>query len=157
VVGGGQNSSPPALRGRVHGGQQPVSGSAIQLYAAGAGGYGSAGTALLTTSVSTDAHGDFTINRAYSCPTSSTDVYIVATGGNPSLSLGTDNISLALMSALGPCGNLSASTFIFINEVTTVASVYALAPFMSTGGAKVGIRARTQRAWPMLLPQSTTW
>jgi hypothetical protein len=40
-----------------------------------------------------------------------------------------------MMAALGPCGNLSASTFIFINEVTTVAAVYALAPYISSPSA----------------------
>ena len=44
-----------------------------------------------------------------------------------------------MMTALGSCGNLSSTTFIWIDEVTTVASVYALTPFMNTGGgAKLG-------------------
>jgi streptogramin lyase len=118
----------------VHGGQQGVSGSTIQLYAAGATGYGSAGTPLLTKTVTTNGAGSFAITGDYSCPSASTQVYIVATGGNPGLALGTNNTALTMMAALGPCGNLTSSTFIFIDEVTTVASVYALAPFMSTGG-----------------------
>jgi len=128
---GTQNPAPLALRGRVHGGQQAVSGSTIQLYAAAAFGYGLGATPLLTTTVTTDANGNFTITSDYTCPTPSIQVYIVATGGNPGLSAGTNNTALALMAALGSCGNLSSSTFIFIDEVTTVASVYALAPFMS--------------------------
>jgi streptogramin lyase len=115
----------------VHGGQQAVSGSTIQLYAAAAFGYGLGATVLLTTTVTTDANGNFTITSDYTCPTPSTQVYIVATGGNPGLSAGTNNTALALMAALGSCGNLSFSTFIFIDEVTTVASVYALTQFMS--------------------------
>ena len=122
------------LTGMVHGGQQGVSGSTIQLYAAGATGYGSAGTPLLTKTVTTNGAGSFAITGDYSCPSASTQVYIVATGGNPGLALGTNNTALTMMAALGPCGNLTSSTFIFIDEVTTVASVYALAPFMSTGG-----------------------
>jgi streptogramin lyase len=118
----------------VHGGQQGVSGSTIQLYAAGATGYGSAGTPLLTKTVTSNGAGSFAITGDYSCPSASTQVYIVATGGNPGLALGTNNTALTMMAALGPCGNLTASTFIYIDEVTTVASVYALAPFMSTGG-----------------------
>lgn len=35
------------------------------------------------------------------------------------------------MAALGTCGSLTSSTFISINELTTVASVQALAPFMT--------------------------
>jgi streptogramin lyase len=89
---------------------------------------------LLTKTVTTNGAGSFAITGDYSCPSASTQVYIVATGGNPGLALGTNNTALTMMAALGPCGNLTSSTFIFIDEVTTVASVYALAPFMSTGG-----------------------
>ncbi len=122
------------LAGKVHGGQQAVSGSTIQLYAAGATGYASAATPLLTKTVTSDGAGDFSITGDYSCPTLSTQVYIVATGGNPGLAPGTNNTALSMMAALGPCGQLKSAPFIFIDEVTTVASVYALAPFMSTGG-----------------------
>jgi streptogramin lyase len=122
------------MTGMVHGGQQGVSGATIQLYAAGATGYGSAGTPLLTKTVTSNGAGSFSITLDYSCPTPTTQVYIVATGGNPGLAMGTNNTALAMMAALGPCGTLTSSTFIFIDEVTTVASVYALAPFMSTGG-----------------------
>jgi streptogramin lyase len=52
-------------------------------------------------------------------------VYISGTGGG-------GNNNLLLMAALGPCGNLTSSTFININEVTTVAAIWALAPFMSS-------------------------
>src|ERR1700693_5105122 len=71
------------LRGGVHGGQQPVSGASIQLYAAGATGYGSAATALLTTTVTSGAGGSFTITGDYDCPSASSQVYLVASGGNP--------------------------------------------------------------------------
>jgi hypothetical protein len=63
-------------------------------------------------------------------------VYIVATGGNPGLpnNNGT-NPALAMMTALGPCGQLTPSTFISINELTTVAAVWSLAPFMTSYSA----------------------
>ncbi len=135
---GNQAPTPLALHGKVHGGQQAVSSSTIQLYAAGSAvgsaGYGSAATPLLTTTVTTDPNGDFNITSDYTCPTPTTEVYIVATGGNPGLGAGTNNTALAMMAALGECGNLTPSTLIFIDEVTTVASVYALAPFMKPGG-----------------------
>jgi hypothetical protein len=39
------------------------------------------------------------------------------------------------MAALGPCGNLTASTYIFINELTTLAAVYSVAPYMTSASA----------------------
>ncbi len=129
------------IQGSVHGGQQPVSGSTINLYAAGTSGYGAGATSLLTTTVKTDANGNFNITGDYdlaACQSANDLVYIVATGGNPLAA--TANNSLALMAALGPCGNINSSTHIIINEVTTVAAVYALAPFMTatfgTAGAE---------------------
>ncbi len=132
-----------ALSGRVHGGQQPVVGSAIYLFAAGAAGYNGPSTSLLNTAkagvstdtsnngyVLTDSNGNFTITGDYTCPSASTQVYVAAIGGNPGLGAGKLNPNLAMMTALGPCGSLTPSTFIIINEVTTVASVWAIAPFM---------------------------
>ncbi len=55
---------------------------------------------------------------------------MVVTGGNPGLAPGTNNPSLALMGLLGQCGTLGPHTFIIINELTTVAAVWALTPFM---------------------------
>jgi hypothetical protein len=133
-----------ALRGSVHGGQQPIVGATIQLYAAGTAGYGSSATPLLTSAVTTDATGSFSITGDYTCPSSTSQVYLVATGGNPGLAPGTNNAAIALMAALGPCGlhggeyTLDPNSFITINEVTTVASVYALAAFMGGDAAHVG-------------------
>jgi hypothetical protein len=131
------NPVPLSLNGRVNGGQQPVVGAQIQLYAAGSGGNGSAASGLLTTSVTSDSNGMFSITGDYSCPSSTSQVYLVATQGNPGLGSGGNNPALAMMSALGSCGNLSSSQFIVINEVTTVAAAWALAPF-ETSIANIG-------------------
>ncbi len=132
-------SSPPVqeLRGQVNGGQQPVSGANIALYAAGSSGYApsTANTSILTSTVTTDTNGGFTITGLYTCPSGASQMYLVATGGDAGA--GT-NSSLALMAALGTCSNLSSSTHVVINEVTTVAAVYALAPFMATNAATPG-------------------
>jgi hypothetical protein len=125
------SSTNAALQGRIMGGQQPVSGSTIQIYAAGNTGYGTASAALLSTPAMSDANGGFTITTPYTCPSASTPAYIVAQGGNPGLGGTVNNTALILMAALGPCGNLSPSTHVIINEVTTVAAVWALAPFMT--------------------------
>lgn len=123
------------IQGSIHGGEQPISGVSVQLYAVGTTGDGSAATALLTSPVTSGANGSFTITGDYSCPSSTTLVYLVGTGGNPGLGAGMNNPQLALMAALGQCGTLNAGTFLNVNEITTVAAVYALAPFMTGPGA----------------------
>ena len=127
--------------GQLHGGQQPISGSTIQLYAANSTTNAGAATALLTKTVTTDAGGSFSITGDYTCPVSNPLVYIVATGGNPGLpGSSVNNSSIAMMSLLGTCNNLFAagdSAFAYINEFTTVASVQFIASFM-TGYANVG-------------------
>lgn len=139
------NSAPGVqLSGRVHGGQQPVVGAHIYLFAAGTTGYGAKSTSLLTSGtvgsdslgqyVTSDSNGAFTITGDYTC-VSGTQLYVLATQGNPGLPDNQTNPNLALMTAVGQCpaaGNIQATVpFIFINEVTTVASVYALSGFMT--------------------------
>ena len=118
-----------ALNGSVHGGQQPISGATIQLYSVGTTGYGTGATPLLTSAVTTDSGGNFSITNKYTCSTS-TLVYITATGGNPGLGTGT-NPNSKLMAALGTCGTLNSNTFITMNEVTTAAAAFALTPYFS--------------------------
>lgn len=134
----------PRLQGNVHAVQLPVSGATIQLYAAGSSGYGTAAMPLLTAPVLTDAGGAFSITGQYTCPDASSQLYIVATGGNPGLVPPTNNASLVEMAALGPCSlhgsqyTLDPNSFININEVSTVASVYALAGFINPATGRVG-------------------
>jgi hypothetical protein len=135
----------PQLRGNVHGGQQPVSGAVITLYAASANGYAAGATTLLTSS--SDANGFFSITGRYNCPSASSQLYIVATGGNPGLGAGTNNASLALMAALGPCSlhdgqyTLDPASFTNVDEVTTAAAAYALAGFIDSANAEIGTGA----------------
>jgi lysophospholipase L1-like esterase len=128
------------VTGRVHGGSQPVSSSTIQIYAAGTTGIGSAATPLLSSPVTTDASGGFTVTGLYTCPSATTPVYITATGGNPGMTGTVNNTAISLMAALGACGNLSASTFINIDEVTTVGAVWGLQQFMNSS-SQVGSTA----------------
>ncbi|HEX4154514.1 MAG TPA: hypothetical protein VHY48_02765 [Acidobacteriaceae bacterium] len=120
------------LNGSVHGGQQAVVGATVQLYAVGETGNGSAATALMATPVISVANGAFSITNDYMCPSATTQVYIVATGGNPGLGTGVNNAALAMVAALGNCGDLSSSEYITINEVTTVAAAWTLAPFIAS-------------------------
>ena len=128
------------IHGEVHGGQSPVSGSTIALYRVGATGLGSAATNLLSQTVTSDANGGFTLTGLYRCTNASDQVYIAATGGNPGLSGNQNNASLAMVAALGNCGDLNANTSIQINELTTMAAAYALAQF-ATGVSHVGASA----------------
>jgi streptogramin lyase len=115
------------LSGSLHGGQSPVTGSTITLYAAGGGL--AAATVLGTTT--TDAAGGWSMS-SYTCPSASAAAYVIASGGNPGLSAGTNNSALKLAAALGPCGNLP--DFVNIDEVTTVAAAYALNGFIGPNG-----------------------
>lgn len=127
-----------SLQGRVHGGQQAVSGASISLYAAGLAGNGLGAVNLLGThTVVTDANGGFNITGDFSCPAATTPVYLVARGGNPGLAAGTSNPSLVLVAALGDCGTLTSATFTWIDEATTAAAAWALTPFWGPG-ASVG-------------------
>jgi streptogramin lyase len=121
-----------ALKGRALGGQFPVTGAEIQLYAAGSSGYAVSAKPLLSPAPTTDSNGDFTISTSdYTCPSPTVPAYLVATGGDPGL--GSNKPSIALMAALGSCGQISTISFVNVNEVTTVASVWALAPFLGPG------------------------
>jgi len=114
------------IAGSVHGGQQPVSGSTVQVYLVTSGALKGLSAAPTGASSTTDANGNFAITTSYSCPTGSY-AYIVATSGDSGG--GGANTATALMAGLGPCPVTSA--VVNINEVTTVVSVYALSPFMS--------------------------
>jgi hypothetical protein len=129
VTGSNGSSSIPLARfqGKVFGGQQPVSGATIQLYAVGTAGTASTAAPLIASSVTTNSSGQFAISGTYSCA-SATQVYIVATGGDAGSGV---NSALSLMAALGPCSSLNSSTFINMNELTTIAAVYALSPYMT--------------------------
>jgi len=158
------------------GGQQPISGAAVYVYAAGnsaqAGTYGTGATSLLTSAVlpasggsggvdnngnyyaTTNSGGYFSITGDYTCPAAVTsgsasyaaDIYVVIVGGN---SGGGNNAFSVVMAALGPCtaGHDLSSTvpFVVVNEVSTVAAVWALQQFMS---APTGVAGSFQIGTP---------
>ena len=125
------------LAGSIHGGQQPVAGASLQLYNTSlATGSGTA-TAMLRLPVSSDANGYFNIDDDYTCTHDTDQVLLVAQGGNPGLAAGTSNPALTMATAVGRCGDLSATPFISVNEITTVAAAWALAPFLSSATSVV--------------------
>jgi hypothetical protein len=121
-----------SLSGNVMGGQQPLAGASIQIYAAGTSGNGSAATALLSKPVTAGADGSFTVNDSITCPATSAQIYVVATGSTATGS----NDNATLMALAGTCANLSKS--LTINEITTVGAVSALAPYMNSASS-VGV------------------
>ena len=134
------------ITGKVHGGRQSVGGSRIYLFAAGTAGYGTPSVSLLRPTapgvatdtdgsyVTTDSVGNFSLSGTYNCSPGD-QIYVLARGGNPGLAPGSTNPAIALISALGACpssGTLAATVpTVTINEVSTVASAYALAGFMT--------------------------
>lgn len=124
-----------SFTGKVLAALQPVSGAAVELYAAGNSGNGSAPTTLLAAAVPSGADGTFTIPGGYTCPSAQTPIYLLSKGGAGGS--GPANSSLWLMTGLGPCGSIAAGSSFVVNEVTTAASVWSLASFMTSGG-KVG-------------------
>jgi len=123
-----------ALSGLVHGGQNPVTQSNIALFATSSTGYNGTLSPLATTQ--TDSNGNFQIKSTVVCPSDTTaQAYIVSTGGNPGLVTGTNNSAIFLVAALGPCRSIGSTTFVVMNEVTTVAAAYALSGFAPAGGA----------------------
>ena len=145
-TGGDPITPPPTLpvgnytgqpfTGKVLAGMTPIIGATVQLYAAGTTGNGSAPTPLLSTGVTTDSSGAFSINTAYTCPYNTSIFYIVARGGQAGTT-GVANSGTVLMTSPGDCQAVTSGSSLTLNELTTVASVYAFAQFLAPG-AKLG-------------------
>jgi hypothetical protein len=129
-----------ALHGMVHGGQQPIVGAKVYLYAANTTGYGNSAVSLLESGNGTVADGNgnyyyptqsggtFSITGDFTCPSAGSQVYLYALGGDPGLGDGT-NAAIGMMAALGTCGSLSSAPYVVINEVSTIATAYAISGF----------------------------
>jgi len=112
------------MHGVVHGGQNPVGNSTVSLMAAGTTGYGSEPT-LLATTTSAPITGLFTL-PTHICPPADGLVYIQAVGGDSGTG---SNGAIFLVAVLGKCSTATAATVVNVDEVTTIAAAYALAPF----------------------------
>jgi streptogramin lyase len=123
----------PTITIKVMAGNTPVRGASVQLYAAGNSGNGSTPTSLFSSTATTDATGTMTIPARYNCPFNLSLLYVVARGIQLSAS-GPTYAGAVMMTTLGACNSISGSPTFVINEATTVASAYALAQFLSSGG-----------------------
>ncbi|HEY5330324.1 MAG TPA: hypothetical protein VIJ79_10600 [Acidobacteriaceae bacterium] len=166
MVATDNHSATPAatVAGSVHGGQQAVSDATINLYAAGANGYGSLPTLFATTTSSTDGHGSFvfsqlgvdpvnfptgihdTTSNVYSCPsTGDPQMYIVAKDGSTAGPSTPINTAAAFIIALGPCSG-AGSAYVTMDEATTVATLAALQQFFNPATEGFGYNTTAQSA-----------
>ena len=139
-------SSSGTERGHLQAGPRQIAGSHIYLFGANTSGYGAPSLSLLDPTVPgvltdalggyvlSDAQGNFGLSGAYQC-TPGQLVYVLARGGSPDGE--SSNPSLSLLSTFGICpaaGNFADQiSFVNVNQVSTVVSVYALAGFMADG------------------------
>src|ERR1039458_118690 len=110
------NYTGAGFAGKAMAGKQPLIGAAVQLDAAGSRGNGSAGAALLSTSLTTDANGAFTVPAGFSCPSGEAQIYVVARGGKPGAAAA-PNAAIALFTVLGACNQVASSTQIVVNAL----------------------------------------
>lgn len=143
------DSEPPvagvAMQGKVHGGQNPISGAAVYLYAAnttGNAGPGISGTtsnasiSLLTSGTldgngnyyaTTGSDGSFSVTGEYTCPSANSQLYLYSVGGNSGSGA---NSAAGLLAGLGTCSAVVANPpYVVMNEVSTIATAYAIAGY----------------------------
>jgi hypothetical protein len=127
-----------ALSGKAMDALQPIVGAHVYLFAANTTGYGMASVPLLSAAgtgyadslggyVLTASDGTFTIPGGYTCK-STDQIYAYVLGGNAGLG---SNSAIGELAVVGACP-LTFSTrpsFVWINEVTTIAAAYAIAGF----------------------------
>ncbi len=139
------NANAATIGGKVHGGNQPVSGATVNLYFAGQA-TNSVATLAATTTTSNDGTGSFSFTESssspnngttntFSCPTNqgSPLVYVVAKGGN-TLNNGNssvNNSAAAFIALYGSCASLSNGAFVDMTELTTVATMAAIQQFFN--------------------------
>jgi hypothetical protein len=148
----GPDTAVEGLSGTVHGGPNPVTNATVTLYAtstvasptsSNGYGYGQAGVSLGTAT--TNASGNFSFSGTETACPAGQQAYIVSSGGYTGSNSASNTASL-LMAALGPCSGITegaSGTHVVINELTTIASAYALSGFMSVSGTTVKISAPT--------------
>jgi hypothetical protein len=133
------------LSGNIHGGNQPVTGATVTLWF-----MGQTSAAVQAAQTTSDGNGSFSFTRIaddqtnsgttpqYSCPihqSSANDplVYVVSKGGNTQNNgnASQSNSAAAFIGVYGLCSTLSASNFIYLSEVTTVATMAAVTQFFN--------------------------
>lgn len=155
-------SNAATMKGNLHGGNQPISGSTIQIFSAGTTGYGSASTLFATTTSASDGYGSFSFSKqnsdaghptgiynasgnVWGCPTTGDpQMYVIAKGGSTTGTSSPANSAAAFIVALGKCSTISSSTFVDLNEVTTAATLAALQQFFNPSTESFGYNGTLQ-------------
>ena len=125
------SSSEKVFSGFIDSGGKPVANASIQLYAAGAGD-ATDNLPLLNQPVRSASDGSFTVNETYSCPSGSSQIYLLSTGGSVNSATVTNNTAATLLAPLGDCNELSTLTSVEVNDLTTVSTISALVSYMET-------------------------
>jgi hypothetical protein len=151
-----------SFTGTVMSGTVPIYNAKVNLYAAGASGYGTGAVLLATTTTNTSGQFQFTklanfgtgveSGANWSCPGSDPNpdpqIYITSVGGNTQGTgvTTTNNGAAAFVAAIGPCSQVKSTTTAQLNELTTVATVFALAQYISPGSGPGGAQIGTDTA-----------
>ncbi len=146
AASGGGAVAAAKVGGKIHGGNQPVSGAAVNLYFASQATFAAGAKLVATTTSSADGNGSFSFNKItgapndgtsnnFSCPTSASAnpyVYVVAKGGTTVNTPGaTPNTDAEFIAPMGRCADINASTSIYMSEVVTVATMAAIHQYMN--------------------------
>ena len=130
---------PTAVNGTAHAGQTPIVGAHVYLYAIGASGYGGPSTSVLDGSVTgnSDANGAYVLTNsaggfsivsgAVNCGAGS-EAYLLISGGSTGAG---PNSAIGLLAPVGACPLAASATSIWVNEVSTVVTAYALSAYAS--------------------------
>lgn len=118
------------IKGQAFGGNQPITGATVTVFAAATGGYGFSATQL-GASTSSDSSGNFSVTTATNTCQAGQQVYIYVQGGNTGSGSNTNSGLLAVLGQCPASGTSLASVvpYVWVNEVSTVAAAYALAGF----------------------------
>ena len=136
-------STAATLSGKVHGGNQPVIGATVTLWFAGQGLSGS--TAIKAATTTTDNSGSFSFTKDtagghdgttpnWSCPSGGSPlVYVLSQGGNTQNNgvPGQTNTAASFIALYGDCPTISGANFVYMSEVTTVATMATVAQFFN--------------------------
>ena len=132
------SASGQGLRGTMHGGQQPISGGRVYMFAPAQGASGAASISLIVsgqgtgtdnigTYVTTATDGTWNIDQ-FTCPAPNVPIYLYSRGGDTGYG---DNEAIAETAYVSLCqaAQSPSAPFVFIDEVTTVAMAYAVAGY----------------------------